>query len=153
MLEAVGTPENVEAWFNRQRREHRKIPGFGHRVYKTYDPRARVLGPLVKQLARRKPEVRALYETARALETKVVSTLGREKGVFPNVDFYSGLLYRCLGIPTDMFPCIFAVSRVAGWTARVYEYLRNNRIFRPRAWYVGPFDRAYVPIERRRKKK
>jgi citrate synthase len=75
-----------------------------------------------------------------------VATLGREKGVFPNVDFYSGLVYSAMGIPSDMFTPIFAVARVAGWTARVLEYLERNRIFRPRAVYTGPFNREYVPL-------
>jgi citrate synthase len=149
MLETIGRPSHVKAWFEAQMRDKKKIPGFGHRVYKAYDPRARILAPMVEALAQSKPEIRNLYETARELEDRVVGTLGREKNIFPNVDFYSGLLYRCLDIPAPMFPCLFAVSRVAGWTARVLEYLRNNRIFRPRAVYIGDIHRAYVPLRKR----
>ena len=149
-LREIGDPSRAKAWFQRARAEKRKVPGFGHRVYKAYDPRARVLGPLVKHLARGNKAVGPLYRTAQALETEVVAALGRDKRIFPNVDFYSGLVYSCLGIPPEMFTPIFAVSRVSGWTARVLEYLRNNRIFRPRAIYLGPFDKKYVPINRRR---
>jgi len=151
-LERIGGPEEAEAWFKRMAERKEKIVGFGHRVYKTYDPRARILGPLAKSLARRNPETRRLYETALALEKSVVSSLGEEKGVYPNVDFYSGLVYRALGIPTDMFTPTFAVARVAGWTARVLEYLEHNRLFRPRAIYTGSVDREFVPLKERGKK-
>jgi citrate synthase len=77
----------------------------------------------------------------------VVATLGAQKKIFPNVDFYSGIVYNALGIPTEMFTPLFAVSRVAGWTARVMEYLQNNRIFRPRAVYTGPFNKEYIPCQ------
>ena len=123
--------------------------GFGHRVYKVYDPRARILGPLAGYLARRDKEARHLFRTAQALEKEVMNTIGKEKKIFPNVDYYSGLVYTCLGIPPMVFPPIFAVSRVAGWTARLLEYLRHNRIFRPRAIYTGEFNKEYIPIHRR----
>jgi citrate synthase len=148
-LETLGSPENVDPWFRRAMRQKQKITGFGHRVYKTYDPRARVLGPLAEYLIQKHPEHRRLFETARRLEDLVVATLGKKKGVFPNVDFYSGLVYRSMGIAPEMFTPVFAVSRVAGWTARVNEYLAKNRIFRPRASYVGDFDRDYVPLDKR----
>jgi citrate synthase len=150
-LNAIGNAENVEAWFRKAVRKKRKIMGFGHRVYKAYDPRARVLGPLAVHLARGSKETLPLLRTARALEKLVISEISEEKGVFPNVDFYSGLVYACLDIPPEMFTPIFAVSRVAGWSARVLEYLRKNRIFRPRAWYTGAFDEEYVPMEQRGK--
>jgi len=148
-LRKIGSPEAVPAWFKRARAKKRRIMGFGHRVYKTYDPRARVLGPLAKHLAGRRPGMKNLFRTATALERKVVSTLGAEKRIFPNVDFYSGLVYGAMGLPPEIFTPIFAVSRVSGWTARVLEYLQNNRIFRPRAMYVGKLDKSYVPIHRR----
>jgi citrate synthase len=103
-----------------------------------------VLAPLARYLARKQGQLNPLYEVALKLEQLVISTLGKEKGVFPNVDFYSGLVYSSMGIPPEMFTPIFAVSRVSGWTARVSEYLRENRIFRPRAIYVGSFDKEYV---------
>jgi len=145
MLRDIGHPDAVDAWFKKAQAQKRRIMGFGHRVYKAYDPRARVLGPLAGHLSRGNKEMWPLYRTARALEKQVVSTLGTERKIFPNVDFYSGIVYGSMGITPDLFTTTFAVSRVAGWTARVLEYLKNNRIFRPRAIYVGPFDKKYVP--------
>jgi hypothetical protein len=81
-------------------------------------------------------------EGAIACETKVVETLGKEKRIFPNVDLYSGIVCHTMGVPTNFFTPLFAVSRVAGWTSRILEYLKNNRIFRPRALYVGPFNKT-----------
>jgi citrate synthase len=92
--------------------------------------------------------VEALFSTASELEQQVTERLG-QKGIFPNVDYYSGLVYRALGIPTELFTPVFAVSRVAGWCARIIEYLENNRIFRPRAIYVGPFDLKYKSVQER----
>jgi citrate synthase len=148
-LREIGSPGNVRAWFERAAAEKRRIPGFGHRVYKAYDPRARILGPLAKLLAEQNKNLWPLYRTAEVLERAVIAHLGAAKGVFPNVDFYSGLVYSGLGIQPDLFPPIFAVSRVAGWTARVLEYLQNNRIFRPRAMYIGSYDKPYVPLGQR----
>lgn len=151
MLEKIGTPDAVPAWYVRARKKKQRVMGFGHRVYKVYDPRARILGPLADYAAQHNPKVAKLYETAKALEHEVIETIGKEKGIFPNVDFYSGLVYQGMGIPSEMFTPIFAVSRVAGWTARVMEYLKNNRIFRPRAIYTGAFDREYTHISQRGK--
>ena len=148
-LGEIGEPGHVKDWCAEARRKKHKIMGFGHRVYKAYDPRARVLGPLVEHLAKGNREALSLLRTAKVLEKEVVSTLGEQKGIFPNVDFYSGLVYTCMGVPRELFTPIFAVSRVAGWTARVLEYLQKNRIFRPRAMYVGAFDRRYAPIGKR----
>lgn len=153
MLKEIGSPENVKSWYGKARAGRQKIMGFGHRVYKAYDPRARVLGPLAEYIVKIKGdrELTNLFNTAQALEKEVVSTLGVEKGIFPNVDFYSGIVYAAIGIPVELFTPLFAVSRVAGWTARVMEYLENNRIFRPRAMYVGSFDRKYVSLNERGK--
>ena len=148
-LDEIGSPENVEPWFRKARETKRKVMGFGHRVYKAYDPRARILKPLADMLSERNPEHRKLFEIAVKLDDIVCAELGKEKKVFPNVDFYSGIVYRAMGIETPMFTPIFAVSRVSGWTARVLEYLAQNRIFRPRAVYVGPIKQDYVPIEQR----
>jgi len=149
-LKKIGSPAEVSAWLEAASGKKKKIPGFGHRVYKAYDPRARVLGPLAGHRIRSCPEeIVNLYETANELEKSVLRTFGREKKIFPNVDFYSGIVYSRLGIAPSMFTPIFAVSRVAGWTARVLEYLQKNRIFRPRAMYSGDFEREYVPLEKR----
>lgn len=149
MLEEIGGPENVEDWFRKARAEKRKIMGFGHRVYKTYDPRARVLKPLAELVTKDNPEITRLYETALKLEEVVIKELGQEKKIFPNVDYYSGLIYKGLGFEPCMFTPIFAVSRVVGWVARCLEYLENNRIFRPRAVYSGPVGNEYIPLEER----
>lgn len=149
MLDEIGKPSAVKKWYQAATAQKRKVMGFGHRVYKAYDPRARILGPLAGMLAEEKPELKSIYETAVALEYEVVSTLGRKKKVFPNVDFFSGIVYRSMGIPADMYTTIFAVARVAGWGARVMEYIENNRIFRPRAIYTGSFDEQYTPLDNR----
>lgn len=148
-LEEIGDPAKVEAWFAEVRKTKKKIMGFGHRVYKAYDPRARILGRLARMLVEKNPENKKLYAIATQLDKIVCAELGREKKVFPNVDFYSGLVYRALGIETAMFTPIFAVSRVTGWTARALEYLVDNRIFRPRAIYTGPLKADYIPIDQR----
>ncbi len=147
-LEEIGSAANVESWFKRAQETKRKVMGFGHRVYKAYDPRARIFGPMAGVLCEGDADVKRLYEIAVKLDALVCSQLG-EKKIFPNVDFYSGLIYRAMGIETAMFTPIFAVSRVAGWTARALEYLHDNRIFRPRAVYVGPISVPYTPVEKR----
>ena len=150
MLEEIRSAANVDSWFAQKQQNKQKVVGFGHRVYKNYDPRARVLGPLAELLVEENPELIGLYNTAKVLEDKVVKSLGGEKGIYPNVDFYSGLVYRSMNLPKDLYTTIFAVSRVAGWTARVVEYLEHNRIFRPRAFYVGRLEEEYVPVEKRK---
>jgi len=150
MLKEIGSVKNVKSWYSNARREKRKIMGFGHRVYKAYDPRARVLKPLAEDLAKNNEQAKKLFGIANNLERKVISTLGAEKKIFPNVDFYSGIVYSALNISPEMFTPIFAVSRVSGWTARVMEYLQNNRIFRPRAMYTGEFNKEYIPLEKRK---
>ncbi|MFW5801539.1 MAG: citrate/2-methylcitrate synthase [Spirochaeta sp.] len=149
MLESIGSPDNAASWLKERRGEGKKITGFGHRVYKSYDPRARILGPVAELLAEEKAGLRNLLDTARELEKVVIQSFGAEKGIYPNVDFYSGIVYQSMGIPTDLYTTIFAVSRVAGWTARVIEYLEHNRIFRPRAFYTGTLEKPYMPIDQR----
>jgi citrate synthase len=148
-LEDIQRPENVEPWLDRAQATKRKVNGFGHRVYKAYDPRARILGPLAELLSRRDPATRNLYQIAVALDELMTSRLGKEKKIFPNVDFYSGIVYKAMAIEPGMFTPIFAVSRVAGWCARALEYLGDNRIFRPRAIYTGPPRMEYQPLDRR----
>jgi citrate synthase len=125
----------------------KKIMGFGHRVYKAYDPRAKVLGKYSQEVTERMG-MPHLFKIARKVEQEVIAAYG-ERGIFPNVDFYSGTIYYALGIEVPLFTPIFAVSRVAGWVARVLEYLPENRIFRPRAVYVGDMEMEYVPIDQR----
>ncbi|NJL59658.1 MAG: citrate/2-methylcitrate synthase [Desulfobacteraceae bacterium] len=148
-LREIGSKERVRGWVEQKLAAKSKISGFGHRVYKAYDPRARILGPLARFLAKDKPDIQPLYETASELENVVLAKLGTEKKIFPNVDFYSGLVYSSLGIDYKLFTPLFAASRVAGWTARVLEYMQNNRIFRPRSLYTGEFNKKYVPMSER----
>jgi citrate synthase len=127
--------------------QKKKIMGFGHRVYKAYDPRAKILGKYSQEVTEAKG-MGHLYRIARRVEEEVIAAYGG-KGIFPNVDFYSGTIYYAFGIEPAMFTPIFAVSRVSGWCARVLEYLPVNRIFRPRAEYVGTLEAAYVPMDQR----
>jgi citrate synthase len=148
-LDEIGDVGNVKPWLDKVLSRKGKIAGFGHRVYKAYDPRARILGPLAAFLVERDRVHKPLFQTAHELEREVLTRLSAQKQIFPNVDYYSGIVYRCLGIDPEMFIPIFAVSRVAGWTARVLEYLQNNRIFRPRAMYVGEFNNRFIPLDER----
>lgn len=138
LLGEIKSVDEVPSWYHKARAEKRKIMGFGHRVYKAYDPRARIIRPLADHLTKKgKPEHREMLEKAFALEKEVIRTLGEQKGIFPNVDFFSGTVYTCMGIAPELFTPIFAVARVVGWTARVLEYTEDNRLFRPRASYIG----------------
>jgi citrate synthase len=149
MLHEIGAVENVASWIDRKMAKKEKIPGFGHRVYKAYDPRARILGPLAEFLVEGKADMKTTYETARSLEKILLSEWGAGKKLFPNVDFFSGIVYSSLGIDFPLFTPLFAASRVAGWTSRVVEYIENNRIFRPRAIYTGEFNLKYPSMENR----
>lgn len=148
-LQKIGSSEHVAEWVDKRLARKKKISGFGHRVYKAYDPRARILGPMAEMLVKGNPEAERLFATARELERVAGARFGEDKKIFPNVDFYSGIVYQTLGIRSEMYTPIFAVSRVAGWVARVHEYLQNNRIYRPRAIYSGPFNMKYEPVEKR----
>ena len=147
MLEEVGTPENAGAYLDEAMAAKRKIMGFGHREYKVKDPRAVILQALVEEMFTRFGHDE-LYDVARAIEQEAESRLG-PKGIYPNVDFYSGLVYRKLGIPRDLFTPVFAIARVAGWLAHWREQLGANRIFRPSQIYFGSQPRAWMPIDER----
>ncbi len=147
MLEEIGSVENVESYLDKCLEQKSKIMGFGHRVYKVKDPRATILQELAQQLFD-KFGGDHYYDIALALETGVAERLG-EKGIYPNVDFYSGLVYRKLGIPTDLFTPVFAIARVSGWLAHWKEQLGENRIFRPTQIYTGSHNVPYNPIENR----
>ncbi|MEE8448824.1 MAG: citrate synthase/methylcitrate synthase [Thermodesulfobacteriota bacterium] len=144
---SIGSVDKVDDWVKDAIAKKKKFMGFGHRVYKAYDPRARVLGKYSMEITEKKG-IKHLYDIAARVEEKVIEAYG-ERGIFPNVDFYSGTIYHALGIETEMFTPIFAVSRVVGWVARAIEYLADNRIFRPRAVYVGVMEAPYLPIDKR----
>lgn len=147
MLEEIGSVENVRPWLDEQLSGKAKIMGFGHRVYKVKDPRATILQELAEKLFQKYGRDK-YYDVAVELEHAVAEKLGH-KGIYPNVDFYSGLVYRKLGIPTDLFTPVFAISRTAGWLAHWKEQLGENRIFRPTQIYTGLHDAPYVAIEER----
>ncbi|MBE9139302.1 citrate synthase [Nodosilinea sp. LEGE 07088] len=147
MLEEIGSVENVRPYVERCIAEKSKIMGFGHRVYKVKDPRATILQGLAEQLFEKFGQDE-YYAIALEMEQVVSEKLG-SKGIYANVDFYSGLVYRKLGIPTDLFTPIFAIARVAGWLAHWKEQLGENRIFRPTQIYTGPHDQRYVDLSNR----
>lgn len=147
MLEAIGSVENVVPYVDDLLKRKAKIMGFGHRVYKVKDPRATILQGLAEQLFE-KFGYDEYYEIAVEMERVVSEKLGG-KGIYPNVDFYSGLVYRKMGIPTDLFTPVFAIARVAGWLAHWKEQLVENRIFRPTQVYNGRHEVAYTPIDKR----
>jgi citrate synthase len=145
MLLEIGKPEKVGAYLDEALAGKRKVMGFGHRVYKEGDPRAKVLKTMSQRLTR-DAGCAHLYEMSAMLEEKMAN----EKGLIPNVDFYSATVYYAMKIPTDLFTPLFAASRVSGWCAHVMEQYANNRIYRPRALYAGPTGLSWVPIEQRK---
>jgi citrate synthase len=145
MLEEIGSPEAVPAWLERKLAAKEVVWGMGHREYKVKDPRATLLQKLMLELVESRGSSSPLFETALALEQACEAILA-PKGVYPNVDFYSGILYREIGIPPDQFTSIFAIARTAGWLAHWREQVTQNRIFRPTQVYTGHDPRHYVPI-------
>ena len=144
MLGQIGSPDQVAPWLDRAIAGKQKIMGFGHREYKVKDPLAVILQRLAEQLFDRFGHD-PLYDLARKLEDVAAERLG-PKGIFPNVDFYSGLVYRKLGIPEDLFTPIFAIARTAGWLAHWKEQLGANRIYRPSQIYTGQPARDWQPV-------
>ena len=147
MLNEIPTVDAVEKYVLGKLEKKDKIMGFGHRVYKAYDPRASHLKVLAKQLATDTGNT-ALYEKSTRVE-QVMDKAVAAKGIYPNVDFYSATTYHCIGLKLDLFTPMFVLSRVAGWAGHVIEQLGENRLFRPDADYTGPHDVAYTPIEKR----
>jgi citrate synthase len=138
----------VRVWAEDRLARKQKIPGFGHREYKVKDPRATILQKLAGRVFE-KYGTTPLYDLAVELERQMSELVGA-KGIYPNVDFYSGIVYDKMGIPSDLFTPIFAVARVSGWLAHWLEQLENNRIFRPSQLWTGSADREWVPVSDRR---
>jgi citrate synthase len=143
----VGKASRADAYVVEALAQKKKIMGFGHRVYKTWDPRYVILKKLGEELATRRGQTE-LFDTAVAIEKSARNHLA-DLPIFPNVDSYSGVVFHTLGIPTDLFTPIFAMSRIAGWTAHSIEYLSANRLIRPKALYIGKTGMPYTPIESR----
>lgn len=147
MLRAIGTPARVRSYVEQKLKANEKIMGFGHRVYKVKDPRATILQQLSERLFK-ECGTSPLYDVALEME-RVVTDVLRGKNVYPNVDFYSGIIYDKMGIDVDFFTPIFAMARVVGWLAHWFEQLEENKLFRPEQIYDGEHDKPYVPIEER----
>jgi citrate synthase len=143
-LMEIGEVSNVDAFTEKALAEKRRLMGFGHRVYKAGDPRAAILRGLAEEACRQSGEFK-WYEMA----VKLHERIGKAKGLIPNVDFYSAPLFYSLGIPVDLFTPVIAAGRIAGWTANIIEQHDDNRLIRPRADYVGPKRRAFVPVGKR----
>ncbi len=144
MLIEIGSVDNARAWIDQALEQKKKIMGFGHRVYRTEDPRATHLRRMSEQIGKEKGETK-WFDMSQVIEKEVMD----KKGLNPNVDFYSASTYYMMGIPLELFTPIFAMSRVAGWSAHVIEQQDDNRLIRPAAEYIGPTDRTYEPIDER----
>ena len=140
----IGSPDRVDAWVADKFEHHQKVMGFGHAVYRAYDPRATELKRIAKDMGTNGSSSKWVQMTE-LMERSV----WERKGLFPNVDLYSASVYYTLGIPTTYFTPVFAMSRIAGWCAHVIEQYADNKLIRPRANYVGPRGLTYIPIEER----
>ncbi|MGH7333315.1 MAG: citrate/2-methylcitrate synthase [Candidatus Rokuibacteriota bacterium] len=144
MVEKIKAPAKAEAWIRKALADKARVMGFGHRVYRVEDPRAKHLRRLATELGQQAGNTAYVD-----ILTTVARVVSEDKGIFPNVDLYSGAAYTIMGLPTDQFTPVFAISRVAGWSAHVLEQHANNRLIRPRAEYTGPTQATYLPIDRR----
>ena len=147
MLKEIGTPGNAPGYVKEHLNNKKKLMGFGHRVYKVKDPRAIILQRLCEQLFQECGSS-PLYQIAVKVE-QAAGELLAGKGIYPNVDFYSGVIYDKMGIETDLFTPLFAMARVSGWLAHWLEQLRENKLFRPDQIYAGEHNRPYVPLDQR----
>jgi citrate synthase len=144
MLEEIGTPDQAPDWVRENLAAKRKIMGFGHRVYKTWDPRATVLGGIAERLGKQFGEPHWFEISSRVQETVMEA-----KHLYPNVDFYTASVYSALGLPPDLYTPLFAAARMAGWTAHIREQYADNRLIRPDSEYVGPPPRDWRPLDSR----
>jgi citrate synthase len=152
MLNRIGSVENIPAFLQKVKNKEEKLMGFGHRVYKAYDPRASIIkrtADEVFEVTGRNP----LLDIALELEKIALNeSYFIDRNLYPNVDFYSGIIYQAMGFPVEMFPVLFAIPRTAGWLAQWEELLQDpeQKIARPRQIYTGYEERDFVPIEDRR---
>ncbi len=147
MFMEIEDPNKAEEYVMNRLRSGKRLMGFGHRIYRTYDPRARILKNIARELTQG-TEYQKLFEIAERVEQIGIKLLG-DKGIYPNVDFYSGIVFYSLGFKPEFFPTLFASARVVGWIAQVNEYVKENRIIRPKALYKGEINRPYKPIDER----
>ena len=146
MLRQIGRPENAESWMRDALARKERLMGFGHRVYRTYDPRAEILREMTRQAD---PEFFELARTAEEVGLRLLRERQPDRRLYTNVEFYSAGVLHAVGLPQDMFPPTFAVARAAGWTAHVLELLQEPRLIRPASEYVGPALRRPVPLGER----
>ena len=144
LIEAFNSPDDAESRLHEMLSNKALIMGFGHRVYKTSDPRSNVIKNWSKLLA----EAREIIYYF-PFQNELRKLCGKEKRLFPNLDFYSASVYHFCGIPTNMFTSLFVFARTAGWAAHIIEQSQNNKLIRPLAEYVGPSPRPYVPVQQR----
>jgi citrate synthase len=144
MLVEIGSPEQVEPYVKKTLADHKRFMGFGHRVYKGEDPRAKHLKRVARELAEATGELKWFTISERLQEA-----VWKAKQLYINVDFYSASLLYHLGIPTELFTTMFACARIAGWSAHVIEQWSDNRLIRPLAAYLGPRDLKFVPLDQR----
>jgi len=144
MLEEIGSKEKVEAYVDSELAAGRRIMGFGHRIYKTYDPRARILKTIAEKLTEERGS-RKWLDVAEEVE-KVVK---EKRKLWPNIEIYAAVVLNALGVPRDVMPAVFACNRISGWIAHIYEQYADNRLIRPLTEYVGPAQVPYVPIDQR----
>ena len=147
MLHEIPSVDAVEDFVMGKLARKEKIMGFGHRVYKAKDPRATDLQKLAKTLAHDTGN-EDLFDKSSRIE-QIMAREVASKGIYPNVDFYSATTYHCIGLKLDLFTPMFALSRIGGWSGHIIEQLSDNRLYRPKAAYVGPHNQPYVPIEKR----
>jgi citrate synthase len=156
MLEQIGTADNIPKYLDmaKDKSSHFRLMGFGHRVYKNFDPRARIVREMCyKVLAKLSRADNPLFELALRLEEVALKDeYFIERKLYPNVDFYSGVIYRALGIPRSMFTVMFAIARTVGWVAHWQEMISDPsmRIGRPRQLYTGPMRRNYIDMASRK---
>ncbi|HEV2928323.1 MAG TPA: citrate/2-methylcitrate synthase [Propionibacteriaceae bacterium] len=144
MLDEIGSPDRAPSWVREKLGRKEKVMGFGHRVYKTWDPRATVLRDIAERLGRHFGETRWFDTSMRVQETVMEA-----KKLYPNVDFYTASVYSALGIPPDLYTPLVAAARMAGWTAHIREQYADNRLIRPDSEYVGSEPRSWQPLESR----
>lgn len=150
MFLEIGEPSNVEPWFKKNIKEgDRRIMGIGHRIYKALDPRAAILEQHAEALAKSSGNTKWFEIAKKLAETARADQYFIERKLYPNVDYYSAILLYTIDLDVDMFPPLFAMSRIAGWTAHIIEQYTNNRLIRPDVTYIGPMGLQWVPIDQR----
>ncbi len=147
MLDAIGSPDNVESWMREALGRGDRLMGFGHRVYKAEDPRAEILRELASRMD--KGDLYALASNAEQTGLRLLEEQKPGRRLYTNVEFYSAVVLNAVGLPRDLFTATFAASRVAGWSAHVLEQYADNRLIRPQSQYTGPQDRRFTPVSAR----